>query len=67
MKYPMEHRIIRPQPYTPECATDIRKTFARVRKQLGPQKTTEKIVIEADVKLAPTQKLASRFGIVRVK
>lgn len=35
MKYPMEHRIQRPQPYVPACATDIRKTFAKAKRDMS--------------------------------
>ena len=34
MKYPMQHRIIKPvSPYVRSESTDIRKTFARIKRE----------------------------------
>lgn len=33
MKPPMAHKINIPRPWVPSAATDISKTFARIRKQ----------------------------------
>lgn len=33
MKHPMAHKIIIPRAYVPSEATDIRKTFARVKRE----------------------------------
>lgn len=32
-RFPLAHKIDTSHPYTPKDATDIRKTFARIRKQ----------------------------------
>lgn len=42
--YPMAHRIHRPQPYVPCCATDIRKTFAAERERLARQEFERQVV-----------------------
>lgn len=39
----MSHRIERPNNYVPAVATDIRKTFARVRRDLGEVRVTERL------------------------
>lgn len=46
-KPPMAHRIERPNVYTPAVATDIRKTFAKVRKQIGDVRVTERLRLHA--------------------
>lgn len=39
MKHPLAHRVNTTHPYTPAVATDIRKTFARVRRKQAEAQT----------------------------
>lgn len=46
MKFPMEHRVQRMPGYKHSTATDIRKTIARVAKEIGEPKVVQRIVHE---------------------
>lgn len=42
--YPMAHRIQRPQPYVPSCATDIKKTFEKERERLAREAFQREVI-----------------------
>ncbi len=48
----MAHRIQRPNVYVPAVATDIRKTFARVRREIGDGIVTERLRLHASGNVA---------------
>ena len=46
MKYPMQHRIIKPaSPYTRSESTDIRKTFARVKREQAEKEAAQPLSV----------------------
>lgn len=58
MKYPKEHKIIKPNDYTLAVDTDISKTFKRIRaEQAKVEKAKDSIDTETNVRLLKNQKV----------